>query len=120
MIVRILQGLGTGIVVGLFFGLLLGFFNMGVGFITIGFLILITYLPTGYVAARKNEHPFLSAGIASFLLVLINQIFSMVFYGGFHPGVFVLGLVVGLILSLVGAAIAYASGRSNTAKASWE
>ncbi|GAA5345782.1 hypothetical protein [Planifilum fimeticola] len=120
MIVRILQGLGTGIVVGLFFGLLLGFFNLGVGFITIGFLILITYLPTGYVAARKNEHPFLSTGIASFLLVLINQIFSMVFYGGFHPGVFVLGLVVGLILSLVGAAIAYASGRSNTAKASWE
>jgi tryptophan-rich sensory protein len=109
--VRILQGMGTGIVTGLSAGLLLGFFGLGASYITIGILMLITYLPSGYVAARKTEHPFLSAGMASFLLVLVNQAFSTVFYGGFYPGVFVVGLVVGLILSLLGAAIAYATGR---------
>ncbi len=109
--VRILQGMGTGIVAGLFSGLILGFFGLGVGYISIGLLMLLTYLPTGYVAARKTDHPFFSAGIASFLLVLVNQAFSTMFYGGFYPGVFVLGLVVGLILSYVGAAIAYAMGR---------
>lgn len=104
LLIRILQGVGVGMLVSLLTGFILGIgeFNLSPAAIII-VLLLFTYLTTGFVAARANEHPYLGAGIAGFLLFVLNQVFTMFFIAPQGADDFVIGLLTALVLTLCGA-----------------
>ncbi|MDR6227038.1 hypothetical protein [Desmospora profundinema] len=80
MFIKILQGMGAGLILSLVLSVILGFFLMGLDWVFIFLVTLITYLPAGYVAARGYEHPYVSAGIAGLLLMVFNQLFTIISY----------------------------------------
>lgn len=106
MVAKVIQGTGMGIVVSIVLGVLLGVTGLGIGWLGMGLLFLLTYFTTGYVAARNMEQPYTSAVMATLLVLLINQVFTALYWGGVNPFGLALGLLA-FIPSLLGAFLAH-------------
>jgi hypothetical protein len=108
LFIRISQGVGLGVFSSLIVGFLLGVFGIATTPIAPYLIVLLTYFPSGYIAGRNRNHPYLTAGITTLILASINlwvsissgfQLVNNIIY------LFV-GLTVGLIVSLAAAVLA--------------
>lgn len=106
MVGKVLQGTGLGVISSIVIGILLGVTGLGIDWLGMGLMFILTYLITGYVAGRNIEQPYVSSMMATLLVMLINQGFTFLYYGGVSP----LGLAVGLLAfipSMFGAFLAH-------------
>lgn len=64
MVGKVLQGTGLGIISSIVIGILLGVTGLGIDWLGIGLMFILTYLITGYVAGREVEQPYVSSMMA--------------------------------------------------------
>jgi hypothetical protein len=66
-------------------------------------ILVLTYLITGFIAARRSSDPYTTGGLAGFILMLINLLLTRFLFGGvFQVGAIPVGMVLIFLLSLVG------------------
>lgn len=100
------HGIGLGIFLSVVVSTILGWLGLGHGVTVTIILYLICYLPAGYLVAYLNpEHPYTLAAIAGIILSLLNQAIIIYFVPDvlFHPAVLNLGILGGIIATLIGA-----------------
>jgi hypothetical protein len=110
MTIRMLQGFGAGFATSILLGYLFGaleFIYHPAGPIL---LMILIYLVTGWGAGYDNEHPYLSAWLASTGLFFINLLVTVKILG--ESEITLLGIVFSWILALIGAWIGKLTTRS--------
>lgn len=108
LFVRIAQGIGTGFLCSLVTGLIIGTIGFVEHPLTPWLLLILTYLPAGLIAGRKVKKPYLAAGLAGFILSILNQGFAFLAFGPVIMGdilTMFFSLLLGLAFILLGALI---------------
>ncbi|MGX9708090.1 hypothetical protein [Laceyella tengchongensis] len=107
MAIKILQGFGAGFVVSIVLGYLFGAF--GLIFNPIGPILLmcLTYLIAGWIAGYSNEHPYITAWLATTSLFFVNMFITYNVLG--DPDISLLGIIFSWIFGQLGAWIGKAT-----------
>jgi hypothetical protein len=82
-------------------------------------ILVISYLFTGFIAARRSSDPYTTGGLAGFILMLINLLLTRLLFGGvFQVGVVPIGMVLIFLISLLGVGLYLIWSRIQNQKAS--
>jgi hypothetical protein len=101
----ILRGVAVGLVLSMIVGFFWGMAGLGPG---IGYLIImhiVTYLPAGWIASVKGDHPWMAAGVTGGLLYLFNFLVFLLYMGLPDPRSLFLGILFAELGALAGAGL---------------